>query len=149
MSDRLITIARFNLSFEAHLLVGKLEAEGVRAYVAHENFSSMFSGMQHLGGVMVQVADQDVELAAEIMARVEAGEEMLDEEMLDQEMGPEEDASPEEDQQPLICPDCGSTNVTFQSPGCLASFFTNLIFGKPLLLIKDLKCQQCGRSWKG
>ena len=66
---RLVTIATFGQSWEAHLAAGKLEAAGVPAVLVDENINSIGGGLYDglSGGVKLQVPQQDVERAMEAL----------------------------------------------------------------------------------
>lgn len=67
MSD-LVTIATAQWPWEAHILRGRLEAEGIFAAVIHENFiRAYFASLPAVGGARVQVIDDDVEAALKIL----------------------------------------------------------------------------------
>lgn len=65
MSDELITVARFANTLEAETAKNFLLAEGVSAFIADENASSLFSGM--LGQAKLQVAAADAARAKELL----------------------------------------------------------------------------------
>ena len=68
------TIATFNKAEQAHLLRTRLEANGIPAFLLDENVTQM--EWEFLtGGVRVQVADEDVEAARELLAAQDAGNE--------------------------------------------------------------------------
>ena len=61
------TIATFTKAEDAHLLRMRLGAGGVEAYVQNENIFQNEGFGVYGGGVLVQVADEDVEAAREIL----------------------------------------------------------------------------------
>jgi hypothetical protein len=68
MSDELTLIASFSHPFEAHLAKGKLESEGIEAYIADENIVGinwLYSNL--VGGVKLKVREIDREKALEIL----------------------------------------------------------------------------------
>lgn len=65
MSSELVTVARFASALEAETAKNFLEAEGVSAFIADENASSLFSGM--LGQAKLQVAAVDAIRAKELL----------------------------------------------------------------------------------
>jgi tetratricopeptide (TPR) repeat protein len=72
----LVTIAAFSFPAQAHVVKGRLEAEGIRAFVVDEELVTanwLYSGA--VGGVKVKVREGDVERALDIL-----GMEALDEE---------------------------------------------------------------------
>ncbi len=72
----MVTIARFSKPEDAHLLRLRLGAAGIDAYVLDENLIQidwLFSNA--IGGVRVQVAERDLELAGEVLADPGPGSE--------------------------------------------------------------------------
>ncbi|MFC5271047.1 DUF2007 domain-containing protein [Adhaeribacter terreus] len=69
MQDELVTLAAYLMPVEAHILKGRLESEGIPAYVIGENFSTIYPfAAQLTGGVKLKVAATDLERAKEILA---------------------------------------------------------------------------------
>ena len=124
----LITVASFSKPEEAHLLRMRLEAGGVPAYVQNENLIQMdwlYSNL--LGGVEVQIAEEDAERAREIVNDV-----------------PEE-ALPGD--RP-VCPSCSSLNTAPDELPRRLSFASFIVIGFPLLFGKHRwKCADCGKTW--
>ena len=70
MSDTLVTVATYSMPAEAHILRGRLEDEGVRAYITDEETVAVAWHLaQAIGGIKVQVAPEDAEGARAIIAR--------------------------------------------------------------------------------
>jgi tetratricopeptide (TPR) repeat protein len=86
ISDEPVTIATFGSVGDAHVAKGRLEADGIPAFVLDEYAASTF-GLGQTGGIRLQVRGSDVDRAVQIL-------------------GLEEDEEEE-----LICPLCGSRNV--------------------------------------
>ena len=64
------TLATFSKPEEAHLLRGRLESGGVRAYVQDENLVQMnWLYSNAIGGVRVQISDEDIDEARSILRR--------------------------------------------------------------------------------
>jgi hypothetical protein len=64
----MVTIATFTNTPEAHLLRMRLESGGISAYLQDENTIQMDWGLSNaIGGVRVQVADEDLEAARELL----------------------------------------------------------------------------------
>lgn len=79
-SGGLETVAQFNDPVDAQLLQGRLQAEGIPAFLADEHLiqaNRLLSIM--LGGVRVQVSADDLARAQAVLARMEAGDYALDE----------------------------------------------------------------------
>src|SRR4051794_3115277 len=68
---RLVTVATFGQSWEAHLACGKLEAAGIPAVLADENIVGTGGGLytNMTGGIKLQVPAVDVERAAALLPR--------------------------------------------------------------------------------
>jgi len=76
MDESMVTVASFGTPIDAHVARGRLEDNGIDAYVADEN---MVGVAWHLGlavgGVKLQVAAEDAERAREILASPSALED--------------------------------------------------------------------------
>jgi hypothetical protein len=96
------TVATFREPYEAQLVRGKLEAEGIPAVVQDEHLVQMnWTYSQTIGGVQVQVPEEALERARQILAEGQG-----------EEFGKTEDFIEEPDEED-ICPKCGSS---FTSP---------------------------------
>ena len=65
---KLITVQRLNTSIDAHLLQNYLESEGIDSFIQDEHtvdINPLFSNA--IGGVRLQVREEDVEKAVEII----------------------------------------------------------------------------------
>ena len=67
MSRDLVTIARFNTVIEADMAKSQLDAEGILAFVANAGTAGLMPYLSAGGGVSLQVADDDVERAREVL----------------------------------------------------------------------------------
>ena len=126
-NSRQVTVATNLQAMEAHLLRGRLEAEGIRCWVDDENIASV-NPMYGLatGGVKVNVAEEDAPQAVRLLY----GEDLA------------------EAQYP-ICPACGSTEVgANKTPLIWLLVLTLLTFGLFLSLgYKKHQCVHCGARW--
>ena len=68
------TIATFNKPEDAHLLRLRLESGGIAAFLVDENVTQMEWSFL-TGGVRVQVANEDVAAARELLAAQDAAED--------------------------------------------------------------------------
>jgi DNA-directed RNA polymerase subunit RPC12/RpoP len=137
-SNDLVTVARFSETWKAHFARASLEAEGIRAYLADEQMTSLNWLYRYvIGGVKVQVAGEDAEKARQILAR-EAGEGRGAEQ---EESG----ASTETTR----CPQCGSAELEREKPPRWVAIVSYLVLGIPFL-VKTGRwvCQQCGHKWE-
>jgi len=69
---RLVTVATFTFPAEAHLAKALLESEGILCRLANEHFVNAFGPVD---GVQVQVPQDSVEMAREILNEVEPPKE--------------------------------------------------------------------------
>lgn len=66
--DRLITVRSYDNSIAAHLARSFLEAAGIRSYLMDEQIMSVHPGLNvAVGGVKLQVAEEDVEEAGRLL----------------------------------------------------------------------------------
>lgn len=134
------TVAVFTGPWEAHIARGRLEAEGIPAYVIHENHIwAAWVLSNALGGVKLQVAVEDAERARQIYAAHVQGD-------FEQEL----DASAAEPVQP-VCPACGAgdfdSRISWQT--WLLIIFTLGLFWVIFPPRRDLHaCRVCGHRWK-
>ena len=72
----LVTIARFTNPTEAHLLRMRLEAGGIEAFLQDENTIQMDWAISNaIGGVRLQVAEEELEAARELLKQDQGAEE--------------------------------------------------------------------------
>ncbi|AXK39885.1 DUF2007 domain-containing protein [Crenobacter cavernae] len=140
MNDKRITIAAFSTPFEAHLARGRLEAEGVAAWVVHEHHvAANWMLSNALGGVKVQVAEYNAARAAAILDAVNAGEF---ETALE---GTEADEA-----ERAACPVCGSREFS-SAPSRTMVGLALLSFGLAEVIFPlrhgRHTCSRCGTRW--
>ncbi len=69
MADVLVTVARFSSPHEAHLARGMLETHGIFVALLDEHVArTIGSGGGYVGGIRLQVRDQDATLAGGLLA---------------------------------------------------------------------------------
>lgn len=128
----MITIARFSKPEEAHLLRLRLGTGGVPAYILDENMVQMdWLYSNAIGGVRVQVSDEDLADAREIL----------------QELPP--------DDLPAVipaCPACASHHTVPDEFLRRMSFLSIMILSLPLPLPVRVfrnrwKCEDCRHTW--
>lgn len=74
MNDQLITIAKYSTATAAHAARIRLDAEGIRAFVADETVAStLWHVGSALGGIKLQVARADAERAGAILGGADSG----------------------------------------------------------------------------
>ncbi|GAA0694545.1 DUF2007 domain-containing protein [Marinobacterium maritimum] len=125
----LVTIARYTYPYEAQIARALLDSEGIEAFVADEqtiNMQWLYSDA--LGGVRLQVAAEDAELALRIL------QEDRETPLLEQEG---EERTP--------CPVCGSCNTEYHQIGRRWAFLVFLAIDFPLFRVRDgVRCRACG-----
>ena len=105
MPSKWITIASFNMPYQAHLAKARLEAADIPVTIRDEHLISinqLYSPA--LGGVKVQVLGENLKEAREILDSV-PDVELQDEEALSATMPEEHGPRPPES---IECPHCGS-----------------------------------------
>ncbi|MCF7853879.1 MAG: DUF2007 domain-containing protein [Candidatus Pacebacteria bacterium] len=128
----MITIASFDNTEEAELLRIRLEQEGITAHIADAavvTLNWMYSNA--VGGVKVQVAEQDLAKAKNVLDKLEIGIA---------------------DQYPLSkykCPYCGSTKVECSRISKRFFMLSLLVLGIPLAFYHpQCHCLDCCKTWK-
>lgn len=125
----MITIARFSKPEEAHLFRHRLEVGGIPAYIQDENTVQMdWLYSNAIGGVRVQISEEDIEEARELLQESAAAEE--------------EPCNP-------ACPKCDSHQTVPHELARRLSFLMLLLLGFPCLFSrKRWKCGACGNLWE-
>ncbi|MDE1464690.1 putative signal transducing protein [Spartinivicinus poritis] len=130
-NKQLVTVGSYTDAIQAHLVRGKLEAEGIFATVAHEHhiWANWFLSIA-LGGVKVQVPADQAEQAKQILADLASGQYAI------------------EDEFKIHCPKCNSVQVEEQRTRWKIAFLGLSIFHIPLPYRRGkLKCRDCGNNW--
>ncbi len=143
MKDKLVTIRNFaygpDPASAAELAKMKLEASGIRCFLAGKNFISMYwllSGADQ--GIKLQVRESDAERALEILR-------------IDTHIGLDETEDRDMRPEPInpTCPKCGSKSVEYEGFSKKLFYLGILFFRFPLpFLKKKYKCTNCGDIWK-
>lgn len=138
--SKLVTVGTFTGPIEAHLAKGRLEVEGLPAFVVHEHHIwANWSYSQALGGIKVQVIAEDAVRAAMILKAHAEGEY---EAALAHEF-PDIDVD--------RCPACGSGEFTSTLAWdmLLLVLCTMGLFGIIFPITRDhRRCVACGNKWK-
>lgn len=146
--DDLVTIAQFAYPYQAHLLAGNLEAEGIMAFVHGENMNSVYPFLTNLGdGIHVKVKESDRDAALDIMRRIE------------------QTANPSTDLPAAItvdgklfdlvrgnCPECGQASVYMQRPDTMTSVGAAAVIfaiAVPMKIEANYICYSCHYNWVG
>jgi hypothetical protein len=138
--SKLVTIASFINPWDAYLAKGRLEDEGIPALIVDEyHVWANWIYAQALGGVKVQVAEENMTAANSILNSLERGryaEELRSE-------FPDLDAN--------NCPECGSDKYKSRMPAgfLLLAVMSLGIFSIIFPLRRDShQCLRCGHKWK-
>lgn len=124
------TIATFSKPEEAHLFRLRLEAADIPAYVADEHFVQMYWLYSNvIGGVRVQIADEDVEPAREFLAA--------------------DSPQPCPDAVDVMCPSCGSSGTAPDEWPRRLAYFTLLVVHFPVLIGRHRwRCGACDHVFR-
>ncbi|HMF89140.1 MAG TPA: hypothetical protein VKL40_00745 [Candidatus Angelobacter sp.] len=135
MADDLVTLWRYRDLPEALIAQGKLEASGVQCFLADDNIVRMDWFWSNLiGGVKLQVASQDREVALAVLA------EEIPASFTAEEVG--------EDYQQPKCPKCGSLDVCFETLDRGAALVALQFLALPVPIPRySWKCEDCGARW--
>ena len=144
MAERLITIATCNELTEAHILKGRLEAEGILCFLGDEHIvgAQPFYAVA-VGGIKLKVPENDVDEAKAILAGIQGGhaDYLLDEIELAPPM--------QEHAIAQTCPHCGSDNIAEEKYNKTVFSLSYLFLGFPLPFLNHrYKCYNCGQQWK-
>lgn len=67
MVQRFVEVARFNYPADAQILMSILRSEHIECYLRNEISSQVMGGMVDIGGARVEIAEEDVQRALDIM----------------------------------------------------------------------------------
>lgn len=136
----MITIRQYDKVEDAYLAKSLLESEEVPAYVADEylvNVNWMWS--QAIGGVKLQVAEEDVERALEILEAPPDGVLLDEQGQYPGELTPEHTFP--------VCPKCGGHEVDESVARRAFVYLGLLLFRVPVPVRVDvLRCRSCGHQ---
>ncbi len=130
------TIAVFDHVMEAEIARGRLEAEGIRAFVQDENLVVQnWLYRNAVRGLRLQVSSEDEVRAIEILNSMKFDDEALDPDGLNQ-------------QDDEACPVCDSDRLEYIPPKRRATYLSWLLLGFPLLTRpRQTRCLNCGHVW--
>ncbi|MBI5091692.1 MAG: GNAT family N-acetyltransferase [Candidatus Hydrogenedentes bacterium] len=131
MTDEFVTVATCSQCFEAEIIRGRLESEGIEAHVQSGGWTDVYfgAGSNVGGGIAVQVPEADADRARGIL------EHPVD--------------LPDDASWTPLCPACGSSEVSASAPPAgLLSIVMELLprDGGPIPEIA-YTCDRCGRQW--
>ncbi len=123
-----VTLTTVSYTHEADILCMKLEGAGIETFVPDQNMSSahpLYAGA--MGGIRIQIDEQDLPQARDIMAASEVwAEEGI-----------------------FNCPECASSSVIYDRVSKPFSFLTLLFLGIPLIWSKkQFTCNSCQHKWR-
>lgn len=130
----LITIGRYLNPIEAHIVRGRMEAEGIPACVQHEHHIwAKWTISLALGYVKVQVREEDVEAAYAVLENIQSGEYALEEES--------GGAS-------ICCAKCGGTETEGVNWSWKIALWGVMFFSLVIpYTIYRVKCVDCKHTW--
>lgn len=130
----LITIGLYLNPIEAHIVRGRIEAEGIPAYVQHEHHSwAKWTISLALGYVKVQVRQEDVKAAVAVLENIQSGEYALVEEA---------------DTASTCCAKCGGTEMERVNWSWKMALWGVMFFSVVIpYTIYRVKCVECKHSW--
>jgi hypothetical protein len=128
----LIRIAAYQEAIEAHLARGRLEAEGIPAYVCHEHHVTMnWPWSLALQGAKIYVHAVNGARAREIIAAYDRGEYAL-----------------RDDEEILVCPRCQNTKLSRRRLGWKSALLVVHLLSIPLYFRwAMMKCDTCRHEW--
>jgi hypothetical protein len=128
----LVTIATYSQVYEADLSRAALGVHGIVCFVPDEHIASLNPAyVPALGGVRLQVSEQDVERALEVLSLHDSE----DDDEGDEEDGPR-------------CPRCGSQYAYFEWSAAVIWLSIVLLYLPLLFLSKRWSCRKCDHHWR-
>ena len=98
MSERLVTVARFDDDMKADLARQLLEDEGIKAFVMGQNVGNVYSGVAGIVDIELQTPESQAKEAREILeANEQESRELGEDEELDQDEDLEDEPQPGQD----------------------------------------------------
>ena len=124
----MVTIARFSKAEDAHLLRMRLEAGGIPAFVQDEHLVQViWFYSDAIGGIRVQVAEEDVAKARKLM---------------------KEEGAPPDPALAMRCPFCNSSETEVNELPRRLAFLSILLVHFPLFPARrQYRCRSCGKRW--
>lgn len=130
MNEAFVTIARFQYSSEAHIVKGRLEADGIQAFLK-DNITIDTDPLvsNAIGGIKLKVRSEDEKIAKEILKSIKA-------------------YALDDNGNPILCPNCGRNEIEFYSTidsfKAFMSFLMGLItFTLPFHTRYKYICENC------
>jgi hypothetical protein len=141
MKSKIITLSVENDLTNAYLTKGILDEHGIDCFVSNENITTANPlYMNAVGGIEVQIKEEDKENAIKILAQ-HRGEEKSNEHF--------EKPVTEKIASEILCPQCGSDEVRKEKVSAAAFAVSLLLLGFPLPFFKRKHhCFDCQHEWK-
>lgn len=134
--EKLVTLETFTSPWEAQVARSRLESEGIHSVIADENFIRLYWALSNaVGGVKLQVREEDAARAAELLQSRQAIPEIY-------LVTEEEAAHPR-------CRGCKSDKIFFERWSRRGFVGSWILFGLPLPIpSRRWICRNCGAEWK-
>jgi Putative prokaryotic signal transducing protein len=122
-----IPVRSYDNYIPAHMMLQRLEDEGIRAYLQNEHTVTIDPILSNaIGGIQLMIYDDQLERAMELINRFE-----------------------QEYKEAVVCPNCKSTGMQYiTQPNNVTNWFTAIttwLFGNYALSLKKVyKCLDCG-----
>lgn len=133
----LITIKTFDNTISAHILMSRLENEGIKCFLFDENIVSIHPLLNvTVGGIKLKVNGSDVDKAKTVLREID-NSPMLDEQ-----------------DKVICCPTCNSTQLYagFKSvksvAGIISAFISFALSIFPIYFKTVYRCKDCGTEFK-
>ncbi len=142
--SNLVKVAAYTHRYEADLIAGKLEEEGIECVITEEMSNQVMNYTPYIaGGIGILVLAEDAVRAKEIIG--EEVEMVVDEES-EGNQGRESDDTEKEQ---IFCPVCGSDNVSIPRYSAGAMVFGMLLIGIPFAFTDKRRfCFECGAKFR-
>ena len=150
MENRFVTIASFQMPYEAEMAASILKDKGIPTMIRDNNTNPMSGGYVE---IRLQVPEEHAERSLKIL-----DEEMMDEgvdllENIEEGYAIEEDPTAsswkDTDTPAVVCPRCLSINAHKTLPGPVPGWLNAFLLGLPgLFFPAQLQCRGCGAIFK-
>jgi len=139
MVDKLVTIATFWETWEAHLARDRLLDAGINCFLSGENFVATYWLYANADrGIKLKVAEFD---AAKARKLLEADGRIETEETANSDSQAQEDND--------YCPKCRSTDIEYERFSRKVFFLSILLLRFPLPFpAEHYRCKSCGHAWR-
>lgn len=139
MVGKLVTIATFWETWEAHLARDRLLDAGINCFLSGEHFVATYWLLASADrGIKLKVAELDAPEAVKIL---EADEK--------EEIKETADSGSDSQEENEVCPKCQSADIEYERFSRKVFFLSILLLKFPLPFPgKHYRCKSCGYSWK-